>query len=107
MHPRANGEAERFMQMLNKTERVANLQGKNRLDRQNSVQDMLVAYRSTPHPATGVTPYEAMSRATIRTKMDHVEPKLENTEFDEQIDQRENEETQRREANEEKFIITR
>ena len=88
LHPRANGEAERFMQMLNKTERVANLQGKNRLDRQNAVQDMLVAYRSTPHPATGVTPYEAMSRATIRTKMDHVEPKSENTEFDEQIDQR-------------------
>jgi transposase InsO family protein len=28
LHPRANGEAERFMQMLNKTERVANLQGK-------------------------------------------------------------------------------
>ena len=42
LHPRANGEAERFMQNLNKTEEIANLQGKNRLERRNTVQDMLI-----------------------------------------------------------------
>ena len=60
LHPTANGEVERFMQMLNKTEQIAHLQGKDRLERQNAIQDMLTAYRSTPHPATGVTPFEAM-----------------------------------------------
>ena len=60
LHPTANGEVERFMQMLNKTEQIAHLQGKDRLERQNTIQDMLTAYRSTPHPATGVTPFEAM-----------------------------------------------
>ena len=48
------------MQMLNKTEQIAHLQGKDRLERQNAIQDMLTAYRSTPQPATGVTPFEAM-----------------------------------------------
>ena len=33
LHPRANGEVERFMQTLNKTEQIANLQGKTRLER--------------------------------------------------------------------------
>ena len=54
LHPRANGEVEGFMQTLNKTERIANLQDKTRLERRNAVQDRLIAYRSTPHPATGV-----------------------------------------------------
>ena len=57
LHPRANGEVERFMQTLNKTEQIANLQGKNRLERRDAVQDMLIA---TPHPATAVAPYEAL-----------------------------------------------
>ena len=39
------------MQILNKTEQIANLQGKNRLERRDAVQDILIA---TPHPATGV-----------------------------------------------------
>lgn len=70
LHPRANGEVERFMQTLNKTEQNASLQGKNRLERRNAVQDMLTAYRSTPHPATGVAPYEALKGTSVRTKLD-------------------------------------
>lgn len=31
LHPRANGEAERFMQRLKKTEQIANLHGKDLL----------------------------------------------------------------------------
>ena len=72
LHPRANGEVERFMQTLNKTEQIASLQGKNRLERRNAVQDMLTAYRSTPHPATGVAPYEALKETSVRTKLDYI-----------------------------------
>ena len=68
LHPRANEEAERFMQALSKTEQITNLQGKNRLERRNAVQDMLIAYRSTPHPATGVAPYEFLKGTPVRMK---------------------------------------
>jgi len=56
-HPQANGQVERFTQVLNKTEQIVHLQGKTGLDRNMAVSDMLMAYRDTPHPATGVTPY--------------------------------------------------
>ena len=38
LHPRANGEVERSMQTLNKTVQIANMQGKNSLERRNAVQ---------------------------------------------------------------------
>ena len=40
-HHRANGQVERFMQVLNKTEQIAHLQGKTGLDRNMAVSDML------------------------------------------------------------------
>ncbi|XP_029196917.2 uncharacterized protein K02A2.6-like [Acropora millepora] len=43
LHPRANEEVERFMQTLNKAEQIASLQGKNRLERRNAIQQMLIA----------------------------------------------------------------
>lgn len=69
-HPvtRANREAERFMKTLNKTEQITNLQCK---DTTTAIQDMLIRYRSTSHPATGVTPYEALMNRQVRTKLDH------------------------------------
>ncbi|PFX12489.1 Uncharacterized protein K02A2.6 [Stylophora pistillata] len=88
LHPRANGEVERFMQNLNKTEKITNLQGKNGLERRNAVQDMLIAYRSTPHPATGVAPYEALKGTTVRTKLDYTEPKPWSNEKDDIINRR-------------------
>ena len=88
MHPRENGELERFMQMLNKTEQIAHLPGKDRLQRQNSIHDMLTTYRSTPHPATGTTPYDAMRGTTVRTKLDHIQPKVQRSEKDNIIDDR-------------------
>ena len=45
------------MKILNKTEQIANLQ---RQDCEVAVQNMLTGYQSTPHPATGIAPYEAM-----------------------------------------------
>ena len=51
LHPRANGEVERFMQMLNKTEQIANLQGKDYLERQTAIQDtLLYTDQSHIHP---------------------------------------------------------
>ena len=95
LHPRANGEAERFMRMLNKTEQIASLQGKNRFERQNAIQDMLIAYRPTPYPATGITPYEAMRGATVRIKLDHLNPETHKSEKDDIINQRDAEYKQR------------
>ena len=69
-HPRANREAERFMQTLNRTEQIAHLQGKHASQREIAEQDMLTSYRDTPHPATGVTPYEALHGRPIRTRLD-------------------------------------
>ena len=66
-HPRANGEAERFMKVLNKTEQIAHDEGRNST---LAIQDMLMGYRSAPHPATGYTPYEALMKRNVRTKLD-------------------------------------
>ncbi len=67
-HPRANGEAESFMRVLNKTEQISHLEGGNR---NIAISNMLTGYRSTPHPATGVAPYEALMNRTVRSKLDH------------------------------------
>ena len=32
---------------------------------------MLTGYRSTPHPTTGVAPYENLMNRQVRTKLDH------------------------------------
>ena len=67
-HARANGEAESFMKLLNKTEKIAHLHGRNS---KIAIQEMLTGFRSTPHPATGTTPYEALMNRPVRTKLDH------------------------------------
>ena len=68
LHPRANGEAESFMRLLNKTEQIANLTGE---DSEKAIAHMLMGYRSTPHPATQISPYKALMQRDVRTKMDH------------------------------------
>jgi len=88
LHPRANGEAERFMRPLNKTEQIAHLQKKNSKERMISVYDMLTSYRATPHPATGVAPYRSLHGREIRTKLDYQKPEEERSEEDQKIDQR-------------------
>ena len=70
-HPRANGEAESFMKVLNKTEQIAHNEGRSACI---AIQNMLMGYRSTPHPATGYSPYEALMRRNIKTKLDYKTP---------------------------------
>ncbi|XP_038077223.1 uncharacterized protein K02A2.6-like [Patiria miniata] len=67
-HARANGEAESFMKLLNRAEQIAHLQMKSR---NIIIQEMLIGYRSKPHPATNITPYEALMNRPVRTKLDH------------------------------------
>lgn len=67
-HPRANGEAESFMKVLNKTEQIAHSEGTSS---NAAIQYMLMGYRSTPHPATGYSPYEALMKRDVRTKLDY------------------------------------
>ena len=87
-HPRANGQVERFMQTLNKTEQIAHLQGKSGPDRNMAVQDMLMAYRDTPHPATGISPYQAMMNRPVRTKLDYTVPRKERSSRDKMMDEK-------------------
>ena len=48
LHPQANGEAENFMKLLNKTKQRARIENKPvRL----AIQYLLTGYRSTPHRA--------------------------------------------------------
>ena len=75
LHPRANGEAESFMKLVNKTEQRAQIQ---KISPMLAIQEMLIGYRSTPHPATGITPYEGMMNRTVRTKLDY-ENRISNT----------------------------
>ena len=87
-HARANGEAESFMKMLNKTEQIAHLQSR---DRTVAIQEMLMGYRSTPHPATKTAPYAALMNRQVRTTLDHTNPKEEKTKRDRKMDEKDKE----------------
>ena len=49
---------------------------------------MLIAYRSTPHPATAVAPYDALKGAPVITKLDYNEIEPQRNETDDIIDRR-------------------
>ena len=66
-HPRANGEAESLMKVLNKAEQILHSEERSS---NSALQYMLMGYRSTPHPATGYSPYEALMKRNVRTKLD-------------------------------------
>ncbi|XP_062511687.1 uncharacterized protein K02A2.6-like [Corticium candelabrum] len=64
--PRANGEVERQNRTLLKAIKVANLEQKPwRVE----LQRFLLAYRSTPHSTTGVSPAELLFRRPMRSKL--------------------------------------
>ena len=58
------------MQLQNKTEKITHMQNKDKLERGIAVQDMLMQYQDTSHPATRVSPYQVMANRRIRTKLD-------------------------------------
>ena len=85
-HARANGEAEAFMKVLNKFEQICQLQRKTRDERNMALQELLISYRSTPHPATNVTPYKALMNRDVRIKIDYNDYTNIRSEIDNTID---------------------
>ena len=56
-HPESNAEVETFMRTLNKAIKVATLKNTNYKE---EIMAAVQAKRATPHPATGVSPFEAV-----------------------------------------------
>ena len=56
------------MEPLNKTEQIAHLECGNS---SIPIQEMLTGYHSTPHPAIGLAPYEALMNRKVRTTLEH------------------------------------
>ena len=71
--PQANGSVERQNRTLLKAIRTAVAE---RRSWPSSLQTFLLAYRTTPHPATGATPAQLLCGRQLRTKMPAV-PRLE------------------------------
>ena len=64
--PQANGEVERQNGSLLKAIKIAQVEKK---DWKREMLKLLLAYRSTPHSKTGVSPAELLFRRKIRTKL--------------------------------------
>ena len=62
--PRANGEAERLVQTLEKSIRIAHLEGKNW---KQELYKFLRQYGATPHSTTNVSPCEALNNRKLKT----------------------------------------
>ena len=69
--PKANGEAERFVQTLEKSIRAAHLEGKNW---KQHMFTFLRQYRATPHSTTGKSPSEALNNRKLKTNLPDFPP---------------------------------
>ena len=54
------------------------------MDSATAIQEMLIGYRSTPHPATGISPYEALMKRQVRTKLGYIQRKHNDREITEE-----------------------
>ena len=87
-HPRANGQVCRNLCKLStKQSKLPICKGKQDLRGTWPIEDMLMAYRNTPHPATGVSPYQYMMYRPIRTKLGHPISDRGRSKQDKQIDE--------------------
>ena len=91
-HPQGN-PAETFMKPLGKAVKIANL---NKMPVEQAVNDLLSAYRSTPHPATGEAPGEMMFRHGYKGDFPRREVSETEMEAARQHDQRQKEERQQK-----------
>ena len=47
-----------------------------------------MAYKDTPHPATGISRYQAMMDRPVRTKLDYTAPREERSGRDKMMDEK-------------------
>lgn len=64
--PRANGEVERQNRMLLRAMEIAQVEGR---DWRKELKTFLLAYRTTPHATTGVSPGELFFQRKVRCKL--------------------------------------
>lgn len=69
--PQVNGEAERQNRKILKALQMARVEGK---DWHRELLKFLTAYRSTPHAATGTTPFALMFGGEMRSKLPQLRP---------------------------------
>ena len=55
-----------------------------KMDSATAIQEMLIGYRSTPHPATGISPDEALMKRQVRTKLGYIQRKHNDREITEE-----------------------
>ena len=68
--PQANGQVERFNQVLEKHVLTARAEGK---DWKSTIPIMLLHYRNTPHRMTGAKPSSLLMSREIKTKLPYIE----------------------------------
>ena len=76
------------MHTLNKIERIAHRKTTDKFARRIAIENMLIAYRETPHPVTGISPYQAIRNREIRTKLDYINPNKMKSEEDKKMEDR-------------------
>lgn len=73
-HPATNGEAERFVQTFKHNMRCRQATSRNI---STNIYKFLLAYRTTPHATTGLTPSTLLMGRRIRNKLDLLLPDFE------------------------------
>ena len=72
-HPASNGLAERFVQSFKTSLKAVE---RNGLPIRHQLANVLLAYRSTPHSTTGVSPASLFFKRQLRTRLDMIHPDI-------------------------------
>jgi len=84
-HPSSNGAAERFVRTFKRAMKTADHPD---LSFHQQLMSFLLAYRTTPHSTTGVTPSSLFLYRTVRTRLDLLHPEIAETVRQKQTEQK-------------------
>ncbi len=90
-HPASNGAAERAVQLIKsalKKHRLAKEEGKVSTSVTQMLTRFLLAYRTTPHAVTGLSPAELLMGRKLRTRLTLLKPNLDSKVQQEQLKQK-------------------